>query len=284
MSYFTGKDMFLLPDGSTYHLGVKKGDIFPRIITVGCYTRAKVLSELLDKDKPIRAITSSRDFHIYSGYFNGVGISIIGIGMGSPLMDFMVREATFVQQGPMAIIRFGTCGIFHKDALPGTLMTCGKGSMYVYVNYNHFCGSLDSRQDTSSPYLVTKSIPTSSKLNELLVNEIQKERLKNVDGLNACGETFYSCQARKDQEFYDENEGLMKTLMDAKIDSMDMETHQLFFLSKIRKDPCYVAAALIGIVNRVNLDITTNISADEMHEIVAKGGRCCLEALSKFQL
>jgi uridine phosphorylase len=284
MSYFTGKDMFLLPDGSTYHLGVKKGDIFPRIVTVGCYTRAKVLLELLDKDKPIRSITSSRNFHIYSGYFNGVGISIIAIGMGSPLMDFMVREATFVQRGPMAIIRFGTCGIFHKDALPGTLMTCGKGSMYVYVNYNHFCGSLDTKQESSSPYLLTKSIPTTTELNDLLVSEIRKENLRNVDGLNASGETFYSCQARKDPEFHDENEGLMKTLIEAKIDSMDMETHQLFFLSKIRKDPCYVAAVLIGIVNRVNPEITQNISEEEMHDIVVKGGRCCLEALSKFKL
>lgn len=73
-TYMVGKDMFLLPDGSTYHLGVKAGDLFPRILTVGEKSRAQLIATLFDSDKPVKAISSKREFHIFSGYYKGRGL------------------------------------------------------------------------------------------------------------------------------------------------------------------------------------------------------------------
>lgn len=285
-AYMTGKDMLLLPDGSTYHLGAKKGDLFPRILTVGSHGRAKAIASLLDKDKPTKVLSSSREFHIFSGYFQGVGISIIAIGMGAPMMDFMVREATFVQPGPMAIIRLGTCGIFNKTLHPGSVLTAGKGSMYVYVNYAHFsgCANYPTLPSDCPPYLMTKPVPCSTELNTLLCEELDKQKLTTHDGLNACGETFYSCQGREDPRFDDRNKDLLNLISQQQVDFVEMETHQLFHLAQLRRDPCYAAAAAIGIVNRTNPDITTNISTDMLHQAELDAGRACLAALARFKL
>lgn len=54
------------------------------------------------------------------------------------MMDFFVREIRAVVQGPMAIIRYGTCGGLGPDALPGTVVCASKGSSFVGRNYDYF--------------------------------------------------------------------------------------------------------------------------------------------------
>lgn len=59
-------------------------------------------------------------------------MSIISIGMGAPMMDFLVREASFLLEGgPMAVVRIGTCGILEKSTPPGSLMLADR-SMYAF--------------------------------------------------------------------------------------------------------------------------------------------------------
>lgn len=36
-------------------------------------------------------------------------MSVIASGMGGPMIDFAIRESKFCIEGPMAIVRFGTC-------------------------------------------------------------------------------------------------------------------------------------------------------------------------------
>lgn len=50
-------------------------------------------------------------------------MSIVCIGMGSPNMDFLVKESCFLFEGrSMAIARLGTCGLLRADLPPGTLI------------------------------------------------------------------------------------------------------------------------------------------------------------------
>ena len=286
----TDSDFFFLPDGSTCHLSVKKGDVFPRILTVGSRVRAELVATLLDEDRPVKRISGDRQYFIVTGYYEGVGISIIAIGMGCPLMDFMMREASFVEPLPWAVIRLGTCGIFRKDKSPGTIMTCGKGSMFVYTNYVKFDGNLlesDTLKEpgaSSLPYLMTKPVPCHLPLQESLIAELDNAKLAFSDGLNASGETFYSCQGRVDRRFNDSNEYVLQTLIDAGVTCMDMETHQLFHLAKRRRIPCYTAAALIGVVNRVDKSSDYQGHIGSIEKLELECGRCCLKALAKFVL
>ncbi|KAH0481143.1 MAG: hypothetical protein KVP17_004972 [Porospora cf. gigantea B] len=284
MSYMTGKDMLLLPDGSTYHLGAKRGDVASRIITVGSAGRAAAIAKHLNDASHIH---SSREMHIHTGTYAGVPVSVIAIGMGAPMMDFMMREVSFVTEGPLAVVRLGTCGIFNTEVAPGTIMTAGKGSSYIYVNYAHWTGSYNSPDlnENSPAYILTNPAQCSSELNAAVVGEINEVGLKHHDGLNACGETFYSCQGRLSNEFNDGNPPeIIGWLTGQGVDFVEMETHQLFHLGGCRKDKTYTASCAIGILNRMNTEMTSNIDADELHRLESVAGECILKALVKFSM
>ena len=52
MNKLIDADLPIGADGRIYHLGLKAGELAPRIITVGDETRAKIMAEKLDADTP----------------------------------------------------------------------------------------------------------------------------------------------------------------------------------------------------------------------------------------
>ncbi|KAF8817930.1 phosphorylase family protein [Cardiosporidium cionae] len=280
-----GKDILWAPDGSIYHLGAKKGEINNRLITVGDHGRANTLAELLDKDTPTFSILSSRLFRIHSGCYKGVPVSIVGIGMGAPMMDFFVRETSYLIEGPMAVIRLGSCGLSNPSLAPGTVVTCTKGSMYCYTNYGYFDGfATEESTEATKPYVVTKAVPSDPELTKLLVKALKDRNVPYHEGLNIACETFYSCQGRDDGVYQDENAYLLDLFQKLGIDSVEMETHGLFNLAKRCKYPILASGCAVGIVNRTNPNITSNVSAEMFHQNILNAGKSCLDALAGIVL
>lgn len=54
------------------------------------------------------------------------------------MMDFFVREIRAVVEGPMAIVRFGTCGGLTDYSRAGTIVVATEGSSYISRNYDFF--------------------------------------------------------------------------------------------------------------------------------------------------
>jgi uridine phosphorylase len=96
----------LYDDGRTYHVGTKKGEIANLILTVGDFSRAELIAKLLDPSPEPLKIQSKRGYLTITGCYKGVQVSIVAIGMGVAMMDFFVREARAVVDGPMKIIRY----------------------------------------------------------------------------------------------------------------------------------------------------------------------------------
>lgn len=114
--------------------------------------------------------------------------------MGASMMDFMMREASFVLPGPVAVIRLGTCGLFNRDLPPGTVLTAGKGAMYIYMNYCYFngaCNSDGNKETEFSPFSLTKPINCDRQLNDLLKRNLKTANIPTFDGLCASAESFY---------------------------------------------------------------------------------------------
>lgn len=102
--------------GRLYHLGLLKEELNSRILTVGDPLRAFAISKLLDGANAsaktpeqlgpkVLYLASNRGFITFSGLYRNVPVSIIAIGMGFPMMDFLVRESRAILNGSMAIIR-----------------------------------------------------------------------------------------------------------------------------------------------------------------------------------
>lgn len=58
-------EVFLNPDGSLYHIGVKSGEINQRILTVGDRERAELIAAELLED--VKHYNKTRNFHTFSG-------------------------------------------------------------------------------------------------------------------------------------------------------------------------------------------------------------------------
>ena len=79
----------------TYHLYLKKGEVAPRIITVGDVPRACVFANLPGFElKFVRS--APRLFTTFTGLYKGKPVTIITSLMGIANMDFTVRELRYV--------------------------------------------------------------------------------------------------------------------------------------------------------------------------------------------
>lgn len=82
---------------------VKAGEIANRIITVGSTSRAEKIAESMDPSPAPRTYSSDRGFTTISGYFNGIYVSVVAIGMVSSLLNvamiFFLYELQYLMNG-----------------------------------------------------------------------------------------------------------------------------------------------------------------------------------------
>ncbi|ORX41806.1 purine and uridine phosphorylase [Piromyces finnis] len=235
-------------NGRTYHVSTKPGEVANRVVTVGDHYRAFQIAEFFDnvtkedldvqdpgpyeiKKPHLFMYMSKRKFLTITGTYQGVPVSVVAICMGLPMMDFFIRETRHVVKGPMAIIRFGSCGTI-KDIETGSIAVA-TGAFMVSRNYNYFIN-----KNEESPYLISDACSGDKELQELLYKNLKKEckneNIKIIKGLNGSADSFYSSQARHDNNFIDCNDQLFDDIRKKHPNciTLEMETFGLFHLAK----------------------------------------------------
>ena len=151
-------------------LQLGKGDLANRIITVGAVGRLEKIEQFLDVGSIRFKHTSPRGFTTVTGTYNQIPISIVAIGMGISMMDFFVRETRNIVDGPLYIIRFGTCGGLSKEAVAGSVVVASQGSAYICRNHDGFADlyTLDNKND--APYVDFSQAYTLSKVSLFLIS------------------------------------------------------------------------------------------------------------------
>jgi hypothetical protein len=147
------------------------------------------------------------------------------------MMDFLVREARASVDGPMLIVRYGSCGGLRDDAVPGTVAANTPGAVYVSRNYDAFTepASLVGSAEYEQSYLVSKVALPDAQLAGHVRDALRSalgERL--IEGLNASADSFYGSQGRHDGSFDDRNDGVVERVcaQHASAASMEMESFQ----------------------------------------------------------
>ncbi|KAK9703953.1 hypothetical protein K7432_010474 [Basidiobolus ranarum] len=284
---FSNANFPMTSDGRTYHVELKRGECANRVITVGDHARAKRMAKLLDAEPPVFEYMSHRNFYTATGRYNGVPVSIIAIGMGNALVDFFVREVRAVVDGPMCMIRFGSCGSL-KGANVGNFIV-PDSAVGILRNYDYFTPDNDGLQ----PYIITKPAPADPDVVELLNDELSKvfgdDRVHK--GLNINADSFYSSQGRVDENFIDHNEDLFdridKELPNAV--SLEMENFILYHLAncsttaplanKSAKKSISVGSTMMVFADRLSNEF---INHDTVPGLEMKGGRAVLEAITRW--
>ncbi len=265
-------------EGRVYHLGLKKGEVANRILLVGDPDRAKLIVTMFDHPEDVFVYASNRGFTTYTGTKRGTPVTIMSIGMGLPMMDFAIREIRAITEGPLFIIRLGSCGTPHDDIPIGTLVVADK-SFCITTNYAAY--HQEERSDSVLDYFtLTPPIEPDLLLHQTLVT-VLKENCNGtftvVEGTDATADSFYGSQGRLDDEFDDRNEGLIDTFMNKhpNTGSLQMETFHLFHLAKLNGDISAAGCAIVLAQRKSN----AFLSNERKHQIEIKAGNACLEAL-----
>jgi uridine phosphorylase len=278
-------------DGKSLHMDLSKGQIANRVVTVGSAGRAAIIAGLLDEIEEGFPITSARGFTTYTGSYKGERVSIIAIGMGLPMMDFMVRETRLMVDGPLLFIRFGTCGGMVESIPAGCLMVASEGSILVTQKVDamgHHEGKTEEEED-AFPYFVSNVCPSDAALSEAvlrcfreaLVPDASEEEASLVvrGGLNVTCDSFYSSQGRIDPDFDDRNESLVAEILNKhpSAASMEMESFQLLHLARISTNHSVRASAVaLSLANRVTGEV---LATEIFNERIEKGAKAVLEAI-----
>ena len=91
--------------GTQYHLQVGKGDVGRYVILPGDPKRCAKIAKYFDDAK---LMADSREYVTYTGFLDGVKVSVTSTGIGGPSAAIAIEELT--KAGADTFIRIGTCG------------------------------------------------------------------------------------------------------------------------------------------------------------------------------
>ncbi len=103
--------------GLQYHLQIKNGDVGKYVILPGDPKRCKKIAEHFDD---AQLVADSREYVTYTGYLDGVKVSVTSTGIGGPSASIAMEE--LVKCGADTFIRVGTCGGMELDVMGGDVV------------------------------------------------------------------------------------------------------------------------------------------------------------------
>lgn len=91
--------------GKQYHIAVGEGDVGEYVILPGDPKRCAKIAAYFDDAK---LVADNREYVTYTGYLDGVKVSVTSTGIGGPSAAIAMEE--LVKCGAKTFIRVGTCG------------------------------------------------------------------------------------------------------------------------------------------------------------------------------
>lgn len=104
-------------EGLQYHIGVRNGEVGKYVILPGDPKRCEKIAKHFEN---ARLIADSREYVTYTGYLDGVKVSVTSTGIGGPSAAIAMEE--LVKAGADTFIRVGTCGGMQTEVKSGDIV------------------------------------------------------------------------------------------------------------------------------------------------------------------
>ncbi|WP_300331800.1 uridine phosphorylase [Fusobacterium sp.] len=104
-------------EGLQYHIGLRKGDVGRYVILPGDPKRCEKIARHFDDAK---LVADNREYVTYTGYLDGVKVSVTSTGIGGPSAAIALEE--LVKSGADTFLRVGTCGGMQTEIMGGDLV------------------------------------------------------------------------------------------------------------------------------------------------------------------
>ncbi len=204
--------------GKQYHIKCEKGDIGRYVILPGDPFRTDLIAKHLDN--PV-LVAHAREHKTWTGYLDGVKVSVSSTGMGGPSAAIAVEE--LINCGADTFIRVGTCGRVCDESwdesldvaiITGAVRDEGTTLHYIPVEY---------------PAIADRHIV------EALNKSVNEAKLKYLEGIAQSKDSFYGQHdpdgmpvSRRLHERWEAWKG-------GNVVASEMETAALFIVASIRK-------------------------------------------------
>ena len=228
----------------------------------------------------VTVIESTRGFTTYTGLHKGTPLSIVATGMGTAMMDFVVRETRAIVDGEMAMFRFGTCGGLGSTKA-GAVVLAGD-SVLVRREPAAFHGGDGEAFSISQPISANSEAAalyeTALQQHVGKVQSVSGQAYGVVRGTDATCDSFYSSQGRVVDSFDDKNAGLLSRV-ESEVPTAacaQMETFQLFDLALCAKPAIKAAAAALSMSNRAD---SSTVDMADFSALEMAGCRAAMDAL-----
>lgn len=100
-----------------YHIQAGEGDVGRYVILPGDPKRCEKIARYFED---ARLVADSREYVTYTGYLEGVKVSVTSTGIGGPSAAIAIEE--LVNAGADTFLRIGTCGGMQTDVMSGDIV------------------------------------------------------------------------------------------------------------------------------------------------------------------
>lgn len=116
-----------------FHLKIRNGDVGRYVILPGDPGRVPLIAKYLDNAEQIAC---NREYNVYTGYLDGVKVSVCSTGIGGPSAAIAVEE--LIESGADTFIRVGTSGGINLKVVGGDLLIASaavrsEGTSHEYI-------------------------------------------------------------------------------------------------------------------------------------------------------
>jgi len=242
--------MALEVDGLQYHIRLKKGDVGRYVFLPGDPARTDLIAKFLDN---AQLMAHNREHRTWTGYLDGVKVSVTSTGMGCPSTAIAVEE--LIKCGADTFIRIGTagrvCEASQDPTLDGAIITAavrdeGTTVQYIPIEY---------------PAVATRCVV------EALATAAERRGLKFIEGIAHSKDSFYGQHEPDNMPVASRLHERWEAWKRGNVVASEMESAALFVISSIRG--CRAGAIMCF----KNMEDTIQVACDAVRLLIAHDGR-----------
>ncbi|MFT5195835.1 MAG: uridine phosphorylase [Candidatus Promineifilaceae bacterium] len=200
-----------------YHINMRPGDVGRYVLLPGDPGRVPIIASFLDDAKEV---AHNREHRTFTGYVDGVKVSVTSTGIGGPSTAIAVEE--LMRIGADTFIRVGTSGLMQPEIMePGDLIVVS--------------GAV--RDEGTASHYMPMAFPAVADLDvvDCMRNACVERGVRHHIGLTHSKDSFYGEVEPDRMPLADELKASWKAWIDGGVLCSEMEAAALFVICSFRR-------------------------------------------------